>query len=335
MINYLLVTATLRAFEEIFKENDVPYVIDENDAYRYYIKKWEESDEKELFLRQARPAVRRVALKEPYIFAKDGEPLCLRFNDKYRRMEDSFGEMLLERADKDWRIAFSLKKDARIIATTPVADRDSATYEDRTVGVYNEIDDFGERIFNVPCSNEYFTDMNAILERVTATDPKGWREQLKDDEFAYDSLITPMLKAIGAEVPRICRDHPEAPRKMIEFFYGSIDYYYFNPIEAVQVTKIGCINSHAGLGRIPNNPNHFTQPVEFPTQLLDVRFANGRHGELSRDTIQFTFDGGWAICLTVLREDTEKYGRNFVINAYLPVTPFGSYRDQVDWEAEA
>jgi len=160
-------------------------------------------------------------------------------------------------------------------------------------------------------------------------------ERFKDDDYAFSHLITPMLKAIAREIPRICKDHPEAPRKLLDFFYSKYDYYFINPIDALEITRIGAINVHHGLGCIPGNKNHYTPTVDFPTELLDVRFATGPHGEISRDTIQLSFDGGWAVCLTVIRNQNEKYGRFFAIKAYLPVTPFGSYRDQVEWDPEA
>ena len=337
MINTLLVAASLKSMEEILKDNDIPYEIDEEAAYRNYMAAWDSSDQKDkdLFMRQARPAMRRIALKEPYIFVKSGAPLVFRFNDQNRVMADSFGEMLMERADLDWRIAFSLKSSANIIATTVIADREEAANLDHTTTVYNEIDDFGDRIFGVPCSNDYFDDVNAILEKISQHDRAAWKEKMKDDKFAYEQLIGPMLAAIGREIPRICADHPEAPQRLIDFFYGKIDYYYLNPIAPLELTRIGAVNGHAGLGRIPNNKNHYTPTVEDPTTLLDVRFANGKYGELSKDTIQFTFNGGWAVCLKIIRNKDPKYGRNFAISAYMPVTPFGSYRDQVAWDAEA
>lgn len=337
MINSLLVAASLNVIESILTDNEIPYEIFEDDAYKGYKEFWAnaDDDQKSLGLRQARPAIDRIFRKEPFVFKNEGGPLVIKFNDETRKMKDSFGELLLEREALKWRIAFSIKNDARIIASTAVADRDTAEYQDHTVNVYNEIDDFGDRIFGVPCSNEYFQDMNAILERISSHDKQSWAEKLTDDSYAYDNLIKPMLKAIGDEIIRICKDHPEAPERLIDFFYGKIDYYYLNPIAELELTRIGAINSHKGLGRIPNNSNHYTQPVAFPTKLLDVRFANGKYGELSKDTIQISFDGGWAICITVIRNQNHKHGRFFAIKAYLPVTPFGSYRDQVAWDPEA
>ena len=99
----------------------------------------------------------------------------------------------------------------------------------------------------------------------------------------------------------------------------------------LEITRIGCVNSHAGLGCMPNNSNHTIQPVRFPTELLDVRMATGKYGEISRDTIQFTFDGGWSVCIRLSLDEKHLEDRNFLMNVYLPVTPFGSYRDQVPW----
>ena len=334
MINTLLVAASLKAVEEVLQDNNIPYEIYDDEASIMYREMWDKAnaDEKALKMRQARPAINRILHKEPYFFKKDGQPLVLKFNDASRKMKDSFGEMLLERADLDWHIAFSVKNDARIIASTAVADRHTAEYEEHTVNVYNVIDDFGDRIFGVPCSNDYFQDMNAILEQISHEDRQVWTERFKDDDYAYGHLITPMLEAIAREIPRICKDHPEAPRKLLDFFYSKYDYYYINPIDELEITRIGAINVHHGLGRIPGNVHHYTATVDFPTQLLDVRFATGPHGEISKDTIQLSFDGGWAVCLTVIRNQNEQYGRFFAVKAYLPVTPFGSYRDQVAWD---
>ena len=286
-------------------------------------------------LRQATPAIERIVANEPYLFEKGGDPLFIRVNDQTRKLaEDSFGEILLERKDLDWGFSISVKSDANVLTTMPVADRETNKYTKNVPGVVNEIDDFGDRIFGVPCSNEYFDDMNEILLHVDTTDSAAWSAKLTDKKFVYGSLITPMLKAVAAELPRIFADHPEAPQKLLDYFYGTIDYYYINPIDPLQVTRIGAVNAHGGLGCIPNNDNHFTPVVKFPTKLLEVRFATGKFGELSKDTIQLCFDGGWAVCLKIGTDFTMESGRIFALSVYLPVTPFGSYRDQVDWEPE-
>ena len=335
MVNSLLVASTLKAFEEIFESNEIPYELEQNNAHKSYQECWDNTsdEDKALSLRQSRPAVRRIVSKEPYIFKKDGNPLKVRFNDENRDFEkDSFGELLLERKDLNWRISISVKSDAKVIATMPVAERDKDVFMNKIVNSFNEIDDFGDRVFGIPCSQEYFLDMNEILMRIAPHDREKWSVLRKDDPFVYNTLITPMLRAMGDEVKRICADHPEAPQRMLEYFYGKIDYYYINPIDEVEATRIGAVNSHKGLGRIPNNHNLYTPSVKFPTKLLDVRFANGRYGELSQDTIQFSFDGGWSICLMIVPGSDDIEDRSFALKVYLPVTPFGSYRDQVDWD---
>lgn len=334
MVNKELVGATLKVFEDILTASEIPYAVRDDEETVFYRELWESLEDKENIYRQAAPAIRRIATKEPYIFKKDGEPLVIRLNYLTRELErDSFGEIMLERPDIDWRFSISIKDHANVLATMPLADRDRDVYMNNEVSVFNEIDDFGSRIFGIPCSNDYFDDMNEILMRIDDSNREKWNESLADDAFVFKNIITPMLGAMGREMPRICEGHPEAPKKLIDYFYGSIDYYFIKPIEQYEVTRIGCVNSHGGLGRIPGTNNHFTPVVEFPTQLLDVRFATGEHGTLSRDTIQFTFDGGWAVCVKVHTTYTEEEGRFIGLNVFLPVTPFGSYRDQVEWDA--
>lgn len=334
MINELLVAATAWSLESILQDRDVPYEFRDDEEYQYFLKVWDKARgaDKKLADRQARPAMKRITSKEPYIFLKGCDPLRIRFNYLERELEeDSFGEILIERPEFDWHISISVKSDANVLSSMKVADRSPQTRADNFVSRFNEIDDFGERIFHVPCSNEYFMDMNEILQSFEPYDTETWHELLREDEFLYGKLIGPMLRAIGNELPRICKYHPEAPQRMLDFFYGKYDYYFIKPIPELEITRIGCVNSHAGLGCMPNNSNHTIQPVRFPTELLDVRMATGKYGEISRDTIQFTFDGGWSVCMKLSIDEKHIEDRNFLINIYLPVTPFGSYRDQVPW----
>ncbi len=334
MIDNLLVAATAEAFYVLFNDRGVPYEFRKDEEFRFFRDLWDNADpqERDKVYKQVLPAVRRIASKEPYIFETGGDPLVVRFNFLTRELEkDSFGEMMLERPDIDWRISLSLKSSARVITALPVADRKS-TDGDNVINSFNEIDDFGLRIFGVPCSNDYFQDMNEILLTFEPYSTEDWKKNMHDDDFLYGKFITPMLKAVAAEIPRICAVHPEAPERLLNYFYGSIDYYFFNPIEELGITRIGAVNAHGDLGRIPGTGNYYTPRVKLPTELLDVRFATGDYGEISKDTIQLSFDGGWSVCLRLAVEDLDAGKRNFAMIAYLPVTPFGSYRDQVEWD---
>ncbi|MDO5139543.1 MAG: HaeIII family restriction endonuclease [Oscillospiraceae bacterium] len=337
MINKILVEACVKAFKNRFEREGVPYIIKDDEESQYFFQLWEETDEeKELAYRQAAPAIERIVEHEPYIFETAGEPLCIRLNYLDRKLErDSFGEIMLERADLDWRFAISVKSDARILTALPIADRELEMQKDEIRNSFNEIDDFGERIFGIPCSNEYFDDMNEILLNIAPRDSENWSELIKDDSFVYGKLITPMLKAIGREFPRILKFHPEAPQKLFDYFYGKMDYYYIKPIDEMKVTRIGSVNSRGYLGRIPDNTNLKTPKVRFPSDLLEVRFATGKYSEICRDTLQLSFDGGWSICINVYPVYNTYGELGFDLMVYLPRTPFGSYRDQVDWAPEA
>ncbi len=334
MINKILVEACVKAFKNILDREGVPYVIRHDAESQYFKQLWEESDdEKDLAYKQAAPAIERIVSHEPYIFETAGEPLCIRLNYLDRQLErDSFGEILLERADLDWRFAISVKNDAKIISALPVADRELDMKKDEIKNSFNGIDDFGDRILGIPCSNEYFDDINEILLNIAPRDSENWSELVKDESFVYGSLITPMLMAIAREFPRLLKFHPEAPQKLFDYFYGKIDYYFINPIEELKLTRIGCVNARGYLGRMPNNTNLTIPKVRFPSDLLDIRFATGQYGEISRDTLKLSFDGGWSLCITMYPV-YDTYGElGFDVQVYLPVTPFGSYRDQVEWE---
>ena len=153
-----------------------------------------------------------------------------------------------------------------------VADRETDRTMDKVASIVNEIDDFGDRIFGVPCSNDYFNDMNEILMKVNTTKSATWSKKLTDEKFAYDNLITPMLMAVAAEIPRICKDHPEAPKKLLDYFYGTIDYYFINPIEELEVTRIGAVNVHGS--------SHLTAAGQYASR--SVRASQRNWDEFSR-----------------------------------------------------
>ena len=199
MINQILVEACVKAFKNIFERENVPYTIRDDAESSYFFHLWKETDEqKELAYRQAAPAIERIAEHEPYIFKTDGEPVCIRLNYLDRQLErDSFGEIMLERPDLNWRFSISVKSDAEILTSMPLADRELDMNKDEIVNSFNAIDDFGDRIFGVPCSNEYFDDMNEILLNIAPHDNENWSELVRDEKFVYGTLITPMLKTMG------------------------------------------------------------------------------------------------------------------------------------------
>lgn len=336
MINKILVEACVKSFKAILERENVPYTIRDDAEAQFFFNLWEETDgERDLAYRQAFPAIERIVSHEQYIFETGGEPLVIRLNFLDRRLEDSFGEIMLERPDLDWRFAISVKSDAKILSALPVADRELDMNKDEIRNSFNAIDDFGDRIFGIPCSNEYFEDMNEILLNIAPRDSENWSELVKDEKFVYGSLITPMLRAIGREFPRVLKFHPEGPQKLFDYFYSNIDYYFIKPISELEVTRIGCVNARGHLGRMPGNTNLKTPKTRFPSDLLDVRFATGKYGEIARDTLQLSFDGGWSLCITMY-PIYDTYGElGFDMQVYLPVTPFGSYRDQVEWAPEA
>jgi len=337
MINKILVEACVKAFKTILERENVPYFIKDDEEAQYFYNLWEETDkERDLAYRQALPAIERIASHEPFLFVTDGEPLCIRLNYLDRQLErDSFGEILLERPDLNWRFSISVKNDAKILSALPVADRELDMDKDVIKNSFNGIDDFGYRIFGIPCSNDYFDDVNEILMNIAPRDSENWAELIKDEKFIYGSLITPMLEAMKRELPRIFKFHPEAPQKLFDYFYGKIDYYFIKTIDELEATRIGCVNARGMLGCMPNNTNLLTPKTGFPSELLEVRFATGKYGEVSRNTLQLSFDGGWALCIT-MQPVYDTYGEfGFDMKVYLPVTPYGSYRDQVDWAPEA
>ena len=84
MVNNLLVVASIKALEDILVANDIPFGVENSEAYKSYLWVWDRSDQKQLALRQAEPAIQRIISKEPYVFKTGGDPLFIRVNDQTR-----------------------------------------------------------------------------------------------------------------------------------------------------------------------------------------------------------------------------------------------------------
>ena len=89
MIDTILAAATVKSIEEIMTEAGVPYEVRDDEEKAYFYGAWDDAtdSERDLALRQAAPAIRRILSKEAYAYrAKEG-PLIIRFNYQKRKIE--------------------------------------------------------------------------------------------------------------------------------------------------------------------------------------------------------------------------------------------------------
>ena len=108
-----------------------------------------------------------------------------------------------------------------------------------------------------------------------------WREAFTNKE---DDIYVPALTDIRDEIERLCKEHNDVPRLLLEYFFGSKDFYKVISLERTCQAKVvafnmsGTLNSaiqgHKPLNKIPM--------LHMPTRLIEVRFKEKNTGEISK-----------------------------------------------------
>ena len=159
--------------------------------------------------------------------------------------------------------------------------------------------DFGRDWMGIPCSVEYMQEITPTINKLAmhGGDRRLWR----DIPDAWDEFYIPILQAYRDELLRICRRVPEAPTRLLSYFFGSRDFYKVIMMARTRTTKIEAFNMHGSLSL----PSGRRKPVSripvtrFPGRLLLAEIRPG-----TKTTLDLTFDGGWAISMRLHNKDS-------------------------------
>jgi hypothetical protein len=160
--------------------------------------------------------------------------------------------------------------------------------------------DFGQEWFAVPCSQNYWDDVNPIFTRLEADKAAGkkWSD-LADKESA---VYIPLLNAFMDEIARTNAADPSMPQKMVEYLIGTNDYYKVVSRDGKKLTLIHTFNMH-GSSNKPSKVNisAITVPVvQLPTELVAIKFKSG-----SNNTVEMYLNNGWQLSFRIHNASTK------------------------------
>jgi hypothetical protein len=159
--------------------------------------------------------------------------------------------------------------------------------------------DFGKRWYGIKCSKSYWNDINPIFSYLNSKKEKGlkWSE-LENKEM---DVYVPLLKAFINEINRCYKEHPELPKKLVEYLLGEFDFYKVISIDNKKVTQIQSYNLRGTLNQASkkSKPKIIIPVVKLPTRIVNIDFK-----PKSNNTIELYLDEGWQFSFRIHNAST-------------------------------
>lgn len=174
--------------------------------------------------------------------------------------------------------------------------------------------DFGEEWLGVPCSNQYWDDLEQPLHYLNSHRNQAWNELPENEKFQL--VYRPFGNAFISELRKINETHGQIPISLLRYLLGRQDFYKLIGIESQRSTEIQVVNIDNTLNQ-PNqsiNPRFRLPKIVLPTRIINIDWIPG-----SEHTIQVVMDNGWQINLRLHNAETRiknslKFDVNFAGN---------------------
>ncbi len=258
--------------EEISKIREV--VIIKNSSYEATKRAWESIDAPlQVDLKKAAmAAVGSIFDLEPMILEDGNDKLELLVQQDSQGEKGDVRDILIVRRNVKWEIGLSLKHNHFAVKHSRLS---------KTI-------DFGEKWFNIPCSQQYWDEVNPLFDYLKEEKDKGtkWRD-LPDKE---NDVYVPLLNAFKEEVERSYGFHSEVPRRMVEYLLGEYDFYKVVSVDAKKITQIFTFNLRGTLNQSTKTTEPTTEiPIaKLPTRIVSIDFKPNK-----KNTIEMFMDEGW------------------------------------------
>lgn len=259
--------------------------IEENSSFDVARNCWEcvDLDMQQSLKKSAITAVYTIFDLEPMILEDGDDKLVLKLQQDSEGEIGDVRDIIIVRRDIKWEIGLSIKHNHFAVKHSRLA---------KTL-------DFGEKWFGVKCSEQYWNDIKPVftyLETEKVLETK-WSD-LPDKE---NDVYKPILNAFIEEIKRSYKEHPELPRKLVEYLLGEYDFYKVISIDNRRVTQIQTYNLRGTLNKPSQreNPKTIIPVASLPTRIVNIDFK-----PQSNNTVELYLDGGWQFSFRIHNAST-------------------------------
>ena len=304
--------ACVLALESILQNLSLSYKIVENSSIETNKTTFlnADKDTQALYILSARAGLKTIKELEPMLVSKNSDQIII------KAVQDGEGELgdvrdiILNRSDANWEIGLSIKHNHAAVKHSRLSP---------TI-------DFGLEWFNRPCSQQYWSDIKPIFERLS--DLKERKALWADIPDKYDTVYVPLLQAFENELKRnVAIDDSFVP-DMIKYLIGVKDYHKIESIDSKRVTLVYCFNLYGTLGRSDgdNKPIKEIPQVSLPEHILDISFKKN-----SKTTLIITFDEGWSLSFR-LHNASSKVEKSLKFDVQYVGLPVGVLQFKTAWD---
>lgn len=271
-------------YNEIGKLRSVE--IEQNSAYNAAFHAWSLISPlfQNILTESAKSAVDTIFDMEPMIIEPSNDLLKLKIQTDNEGKDGDVRDIVISRKDVQWEIGLSLKHNHFAVKHSRLA----------------KSLDFGEKWFNMPCSNIYWADIKPIFDylKTQKDNKRNWSELPHKDKDVY----IPLLQAFIDEIVRSNKINAEVPKRMVEYLLGEFDFYKVISIDSRRITQIQTYNLHGKL----NQASKITKPkIEVPIAYLPTRIVSLEFKPNCNNTVELYMDGGWQFSFRIHNASTK------------------------------
>lgn len=245
----------------------------------------------------AMAAVRVIVRLEPLLQNSFGQDLYLTLQPDNAGKKGDVRDILAIRKDLDWEIGVSCKHNHNAVKHSRLS---------QTI-------DFGDKWFQIPCSEDYFKDIAPIFDKLTSlrNEKVEWKAIKNKNEEVY----VPLLDSFVKELKRLETENPViVPQRFLSYLLGKNDFYKVISKDSKKVTQISAFNIYGTLNR---NYERIKPQTIVPKLIMPTKFYDISYKPKSKNTIIATCDNGWTISMRIhsartLVESSLKFDVNLI-----------------------
>jgi len=155
--------------------------------------------------------------------------------------------------------------------------------------------DFGNKWLGIPCSSQYFDEINPIFSFLTKLRRNNQSTKWSAIPNMHQKIYKPILDAFKKELLRIDSSNPSTvPAKLVEYLIGNKDFY--KVIKGRSKVEIQAYNLNGTLNQAFNRvkPKAKIQRIKLPTRLIEAVYNNA-----SLTTLVVSLNEGWQISFRI------------------------------------
>lgn len=251
-----------------------PANIEINSSYHAAQNAWETltKEQKDVYQTSASAAVLKIFELEPRIIEDGGDTLELLIQPDSKGESGDVRDILIIRRNIKWEVGLSLKHNHFAVKHSRLSARL----------------DFGKSWYGIPCSSEYWEDVEPVFSFLNNEKAKGTK--FSDLSNKEEDVYVPLLTAFINEIGRQYKTDSTIPHKLVEYLLGKYDFYKVISVDKARLTRIQGFNLHGNLNKSAQDekPAISVPLVTLPTRIVRLDFVPE-----SRTTVELYMDGGW------------------------------------------